>query len=318
MTLTLSIAGCDISRAHIDLCLLDDTPGSRPRHRQVPNDRLEAMAQELKRQGCRLVVFEASGGYERPLRQALAAAGLPAAMVNPRHVRAFARASGLLAKTDRLDAAVLARYGQRMDPDLTPLPGREQEKLRDLLRRRDQLITMRISEKQNLAKAHDAEIRADITAMTDTLTQAIRDMQDRIRHCIRASAEMAAQAGMLRSMPGIGPVLAAMMIARLPELGQLNRRQIAALAGLAPHACESGAFKGQRHIWGGRADLRSALYMGAVAVIRRPGPSKAFYDHLKAQGKPSKVALIAVMRKMIITLNAMIKTKTHFSTQHGC
>jgi len=317
MTIASSVAGCDVSKSHVDVCLLDAEEDGWRQSWRVDSRHLDSLARALKARGCRLVVLEASGGYEGPLRRALERASLPAALVNPRQARAFARACGLLAKTDRIDAAMLARYGRRMNPQPTPLPEPQRERLRDLLRRRDQLIAIRTSEKQNLDKAADSQIREDIAAMAVHLSKAIADIQRRIQQCIRASAELAAQAAILRSMTGIGPVLTALMLARLPELGRLDRRSIAALVGLAPHACESGAFKGQRHIWGGRAGLRRALYMGAVAAISRPGSWKTCYDALKARGKPPKVALIAVMRKMIVTLNAMIRTNTTFQ-QHGC
>lgn len=317
MIIASSVAGCDVSKSHIDVCLLEGEGDGRCRSWRFDNRHLDRLASRLRARGCRLVVLEASGGYEGPLRQALERAGLPAALVNPRQARAFARACGLLAKTDRVDAAMLSRYGRCMNPQPTPLPEPQRERLRDLLRRRDQLIAIRTSEKQNLDKAADSRIRADIAAMITHLSRAITDIQRRIQQCIRASTELTAQAAILRSMTGIGPVLTALLLARLPELGRLDRRRIAALVGLAPHACESGAFKGQRHIWGGRADLRRALYMGAVAAISRSAPWKTCYNALKARGKPPKVALIAVMRKMIVTLNAMIRTNTTFQ-QHGC
>ncbi len=318
MTIPNCVAGCDVSKAHVDVCIFFDDPKARRSAWRVETAELGKLAMQLKRKGCRLVVFEASGGYERPLHQALDKVGVPAARINPRHARAFAKASGLLAKTDRLDAAMLADYAERMKPKLTPLPSDKQSKFRDLVHRRNQLVAIRGREKQTLPKATDPDIRDNINEMIAALTKSIKAIEDRIQRCIREEAALTRLDKILRSMPGIGPVLATTMMARLPELGQINRRKIAALVGLAPYACDTGIFRGTRHIWGGRADIRQALYMGAISAVCREGHWKQIYDQLKSNGKSSKVALIAVMRRMLTTLNVMVKKDAVYSIQHGC
>ena len=318
MTITKCVAGCDVSKSHVDVCLLSDDPNIKPRTWRVENDQLEELARELKRNGCKLVVFEASGGYERPLHQALAKVGVPASRVNPRNARNFAKGLGLLAKTDRLDAAMLAEFARRMEPKPTALPTQQQSKFRDLVHRRSQLVGMLSREKQSLAKTNDPDILDSIKQMIVTLETGIKAIQHKIRDCVRDSADLTRRDKILRSMPGVGPVLASVLLARLPELGTISRRKIAALVGLAPYACDSGHFKGTRHIWGGRADIRQAMYMGAVSVITREGRWKQIYEQLKDNGKAAKVALIAVMRRMLTTLNEMVRYDAEYSIQHGC
>jgi transposase len=318
MTISVSVAGCDVSKSHIDVCLLPKKAGARASFLQVGNDQLDELAKDLKRRGCRLVVFEASGGYERALHLALHKAGVPATRVNPRQTRDFARAVGLLAKTDRVDAAMLARYGECVKPEPTPMAEQIRGRLRDLVLRRSQVVDMKAKELQSIGKVTDPDVTASFKGMIATLTQAIAHIQGLIEQCIRDSEELDKQAELLRSAPGVGPVLAPVLLARLPELGQLDRRKIAALVGLAPYACDSGAFKGKRRIWGGRADIRKALYMGSLAVTTKEGPWRDTYIKLVAAGKPKKVARVAIMHKMLTTLNAMVKNQTNYSLQHGC
>lgn len=318
MTITVSVAGCDVSKSHVDVCLLPNKAGERPQFLRVDNDQLDDLAKELKRRRCKLAVFEASGGYERALHLALHKAGVPAAMVNPRKARNFAQADGTLAKTDRVDAAMLAKFGDRMRPEPTPLCVDNRARLRDLVNRRSQLVGMLAKEKQSFGKVTDPDVRASFEDSIERLTQSIDHLESLIKQCQREDAELGAAARIAQSVPGIGDVLTPLLLARLPELGRLNRRQIAALVGLAPYACDSGIFAGKRRIWGGRADIRQALYMGSLSVTSRPGAWQDTYNRLIAAGKPKKVARVAIMRKMITTLNAIFKSQTKYCPQHGC
>lgn len=309
-----SIAGIDLAKHHLDVHLRPDGTA-----RRFAMTRLDALAAWLTAQGVELVVAEATGGLEAELAEALEAHELPLAVVNPRQVRHFARGLGLLAKTDRLDARVLALYGERVQPEPRPRPGPERRRLAALVRRRRQLIASRTAERQHLQQEREPDLRDDIAGNIARLDRDIRAIERRIAHCIESRPELARDARLLTAIPGIGPVIAATLIAGMPELGRTGRRQIAALAGVAPHACESGSLRGRRHVWGGRAEIRKALFMGAVAAIARDGPMNQRYQHLKQAGKPGKVALVAVMRHMLTTANAMLRDQTSFQPQkHGC
>lgn len=253
------------------------------------------------------VVLEATGGYEVGCATALLAAGLPVVVVNPRQVRDFAKALGLLAKTDSLDAAVLARFAHVIRPELRPLPDEQAQALEALMTRRRQLVGMQTMEKNRLAQALPS-LRGGIRDHIDWLRRQIADTTDGLRQSLEQSPAWQVRCNLLKTAPGIGDITAMTLIAELPELGALNRKQIAALVGVAPLNRDSGTFKGRRTVWGGRATVRSALYMAALTAVRPgSGALALFHQRLRAAGKPFKVALTAVMRKLLTRLNAMVR-----------
>lgn len=255
-----------------------------------------------------IIVVEATGGYERAMVAQCAAAGLPVAVVNPRHVRAFAQAMGRSAKTDDIDAAVLADFGARINPPTRVIADAETRALAALVVRRRQLIEMIVMERQRLAQAPPTgKITRDLRNHIRWLERRVQDVDDEIGTAIQASPVWRVHEDLLRSVPGIGPTTARTLLAELPELGRLERRTIAALVGVAPLNCDSGQHRGQRHIWGGRASVRAALYMAALSAIRCNPVLAAFYQRLRSTGKPGKVALVATMRKLLTILNTMMK-----------
>ena len=261
-----------------------------------------------------LIVLEATGGYERNLVAALGAAGLPVVVVNPRQVRAFAKATGRLAKTDAIDAQVLAEFGAKVQPELRPLPTTEQEELRALLLRADQVQQMLVAEKTRLLQAlgrRDRQpLRKKITRHITFLERELRELDRDLDDQLRQSPLWRAQDDLLQSVPGIGSKTARTLVALLPELGQVSERAIAKLAGLAPLNRDSGRQRGRRHIGGGRPRLRAALYMATLTAVRCNVVIRPLYQRLVAAGKPKRVALVACMRKLLIILNAMLKTHT--------
>jgi len=299
--MTQDIIGVDIAKDWIDSHTLSDG-----RSRRIPC-RPAALARFATEARGALVVLEASGGYERPLMEALAEAGTAFARVNPRQAREFARATGRLAKTDRVDAAMLAEMGRALRLKPSPLRAPERVRLADLVARRDDLSDMRRREANRIKQARDAWIRNDIKTMLRVIERRLARIEAEISAQIEAHETLARAAARLRSMPGIGPILAASLVARLPELGQLDRRAIASLAGLAPHACDSGVFRGKRRVWGGRAEVRHSLYLAGFIASRYDPRLRAFRTRLEAAGKPAKVAIVAVARKLLTILNAMFR-----------
>jgi transposase len=300
------VVGIDVSKGRLDArCWPQGEAFAEP------NDEpgIARLVERLRQVGAELVVMEATGGYESAAAMAISAAGLRLAVVNPRQVRDFAKAAGILAKTDAIDAHVIAQFGAVIDPQVSALPDEDTRELQAMLARRTQLVAMRTQEKNRLAVAVGT-MRKPIKEHIDWLERAIEALDLDLTHKLRTSPAWKAKEDLLRSFKGIGPVNARTMLADLPELGHLNRRQIAALVGLAPFNCDSGRFKGQRHIWGGRARVRTALYMAATVAIRFNPLIRAFYESLSARGKPHKVALVACMRKILTILNAMVRTQT--------
>jgi transposase len=255
-----------------------------------------------------LIVLEASGGYEIALVAALTAAGLPVVVVNPRQVRDFARAVGKLAKTDRIDADVLAHFAEAVRPEPRPVPDETTQALQGWLARRRQLLDMLTAEEQRLAVSGRA-VRPHIQQHVEWLRRQLRDVEKELHTLIRTSAVWRESENLLRSTPGVGPVFATTVLADLPELGRLNRRQIAALVGIAPLNWDSGQQRGTRHIWGGRAPVRTTLYMATLSAVRCNPVIRRFFDRLTAAGKPRKVALVACMRKLLTILNAMMRRR---------
>ena len=302
------VVGIDIAKLSFDAAL-----GVTTDVRTFPNDDAghEALITALAGQTVELIVMEATGGLERDLACALQAAGFAVAVVNPRQARDFARAMGYLAKTDRIDAhalavlaQVLARHPER-DKFVKALPTAEQQALQALVARRRQLVTMLVAERQRLATSHKAA-RASIEALMKAIRQQLDTVEAQLASHI--DAHHAALAHQLASVRGIGPATIATLIADVPELGALSRREIAALIGLAPFNRDSGQMRGKRTIFGGRADVRRALYMATLAAIRFNRVIRQFYDRLVAAGKPKKVTIVACMRKLLTILNAMVRS----------
>jgi transposase len=256
-----------------------------------------------------LIVLEATGGYEIPVVAALSAAALPVVVVNARQIRDFARAVGKLAKTDAIDAAVLAHFAEAVRPELRALPDELTLTLQGWLARRRQLLEMLLAEEQRLALAGRG-IRPQIQQHVEWLRSQLRDVDTELKTLIRESPVWREHENLLRTVPGVGPVLATTLLADLPELGRLNRKQIAALVGVAPLNRDSGLQRGARHVWGGRAPVRAALYMATVSAVRCNVVIRAFFERLCANGKPKKLALTACMRKLLTILNAMMHSRT--------
>jgi transposase len=257
-----------------------------------------------------LVVLEATGGYEARLAADLAAAGLPVAVVNPRQVRDFARATGRLAKTDRIDAALLALFAERIRPEPRPMPDAQAQALAELVARRRQVVEMIVMEGNRRRCARNPKVRAAIDATLAVLRAQLAGLDGDVESAVRTSPLWRATEDLLRSVPGIGGVTARTLIADLPELGHLDRRRLAALVGVAPVNRDSGQQRGYRAIAGGRASLRNALFMATLVAVRRNAVLKAHYDALVARGRPKKVALIACIRRLLGILNAIVRTKT--------
>lgn len=306
MTQPERFVGIDVSKASLDIAVL-------PEERVWRVEREEAsiadLVKELRTLAPRLIVLEATGGLEAPVTAALATAGLAVAVVNPRQARDFAKATGRLSKTDALDAQVLARLGQTLRPPVRALKNEETQELEALLTRRRQIVEMLTMEKNRLPSAGQ-RVRKDITAHIAWLTKRLKDVDGDLQSAIAASDFWRLKDDIIRSLPGAGKVLSTTLLASLPELGTLNRRQIAALVGVAPFNCDSGTMRGRRHIWGGRASVRSVLYMATITAIRCNPDIRAFHVRLRGAGKKPKVAITACMRKLVTILNAMIRSNT--------
>ncbi len=307
------VVGIDVSKDRLDVACLPETVLSSSAFENNASGH-HAVVEMLRRLMPRLIVIEATGGYHRLLVAALAAARLPVVVVNPRQVRDFARAMGVLAKTDRIDAVVLARFGQKVDPQVRPLLDEQAAELQDLVARRRQLIELQTAEGNRLQQAATARIRSSIRAVLKTIEHQIQLIDDEIDDRIKGSPIWQHKVDLLTSVPGIGPQTARTLLVGLPELGQVSRQQIAALVGVAPLNRDSGTMRGRRTIWGGRAAVRSALYMAALVASRYNPVLKAYYQRLVAAGKAKKLAIIAVLRKLLVTLNAMLRTNTPWRT----
>lgn len=256
------------------------------------------------------IVLEATGGLEIPVVSALFAAGLPVVVVNPRQIRDFAKATGQLAKTDRLDATVLAHFAAAVQPELRHVKNAAELELDALVTRRRQLVEILAAEKTRLSATVTAPMRAEVRVHIEWLEQRIADIDEQLRKRITDSSVWRVKDDLLQSVPGIGPVTALALVADVPELGQLNRHQVAKLVGVAPLNRDSGNLRGQRHIFGGRQTVRNTLYMAIQSAVRHNPVIKAFYERLRASHKPKKVALVACMRKLLTIVNVMIKTNT--------
>ena len=301
------VVGIDVSKRELVVAAMPSgarwTCGTDPAALEALVARVQALAPTI-------IVCEATGGLEMPLAAACASAALPLAIVNPRHVRAFAQALGRTAKTDAIDAQVLADFAARVRPTPRAVPDAATQALAALVGRRRQLLDMLGAEQRRLPQARTAAVRRDVAQHIRWLTQRLQDVDQQLGAAIAASPLWQVQEDLLRSVPGIGPVTARTMLADLPELGHLSRRAIAALAGVAPYNRDSGQWRGRRAIWGGRAPVRATLYMAALVAARHNPTLRTFYQRLRATGKPPKVALVAVMRKLLTIVNAMLKART--------
>jgi transposase len=307
--------GIDVSKATLDVAIVPTG-----RHFVLSND--EAGIDELlggfeDPNKPILVVLEASGGYERAVAAAIAASGIAVAVVNPRQTRDYARATGKLAKTDRLDAKALAGFAEAVRPKPRALPEEEAQEFRAILARRRQLIQMMTAEKNRLgsaaSKAVARRIQAHLRWLEKELSRTDRDLDE----AIEGSPAFKENEALLRSVPGVGPVLCRTLLSELPELGSLAPRELSALVGVAPLNRDSGTLRGKRAVWGGRSRVREALYMGALVASRHNPHIKEFYERLVAAGKPKKVALVACMRKLLVILNALLRDRTPWRYPHA-
>jgi transposase len=307
MTTPGRFVGIDVAKRQLDIA---ERPGGERWAMGNDGAGIAALLERLSGAGpIALIVLEATGGYEIPVVAALTAVGLPVVVVNARQVRDFARAVGKLAKTDAIDAAILAQFAEAVRPERRALPAELTQTLQSWLARRRQLLEMLLAEEQRLAIAVRG-LRAPIQQHVEWLRRQMRDIDTELQGLIRQSPVWREQENLLRTVPGVGPVLATTLRADLPELGRLNRKQIAALVGVAPLNWDSGQQRGARHIWGGRAPVRTALYMATVSAVRCNAVIRAFFERLCAAGKPKKVAITACMRKLLTILNAMMHSRT--------
>jgi transposase len=302
---TAFFIGIDVSKAHLDIAI-------RPTqdHWQVENTQagITELVVKLRPMAPSLIVLEATGGYETCCTASLVAAGFAVAVINPRQARNFAKSLGRLAKTDKVDASVLAHFGDALRPEPRPMPDEATQHLQAVLVRRRQVIEMLVAEKNRLSTILDAAVQSRLEDHIAWLEQELEDLDRDLHDQLRASPVWCEKEDLLRSVKGIGPVTTTTLLAELPELGQLDRRKIAALVGVAPFNRDSGYMHGKRVIWGGRACVRHALYMAALSASRHNPVIKAFYQRLIQAGKMKKVALVACMRKLLTILNAMLRT----------
>lgn len=301
--------GVDVAKAMLDVHV---RPGDEARRFTNDVGGIRTLIAWLGPQAPERVVLEATGGLETALVAEFVVAGMPAVVVNPRQVRDFAKALGKLAKTDRIDAAVLAHFAEAIRPELRPARDPELRELEALVTRRRQLVEMRTVEQNRLGAAHAEVAKGSIRRHIAWLDECIDENDQDLDRRVKDSPAWRETENLLRSVPGVGPVVARTLMVYMPELGTLDRRKIAALAGLAPLNCDSGTLSGRRRIWGGRASVRAMLYMAAVTATRFNPVIKAVYERLLAAGKRKKVALTACMRKLLVMLNAIVKHRSRW------
>jgi transposase len=305
--------GIDVSKKTLDGCL---RPGPTFHYDNTPAGIAKVVA-VLGKQAVTLIVVEATGGLEVPLVRALQRAGLRVAVINPRQARDFAKATGQLAKTDTIDAAALAHFAEALQPEPRQLSDEQTQQLDALVTRRSQLIDMRTMEQNRLANCPDARVRGNIQAHLDWLRQHLEDTERELGEAVRDNPTWQARDRLQQSVPGIGKVVSQTLLASLPELGTLKPRQVTALVGLAPFAHDSGQHRGKRRIFGGRAEVRAKLYMAALTASRTQGPLADFYQRLRAAGKQAKVALVALARKLLTIVNAVVRSGQAYDPQLG-
>lgn len=304
--------GIDIAKAKMDVAFL-------PSEERFTFARTEQGVAELKEalgeRKPKLIVMEATGGYEKEVAVGLAEGGLPVVVVNARQVRDFAKALGRLAKTDHIDAFTIAQFARAVNPQVRELLGVKERALQALLSRRRQLVEMVVAEKNRLASSYDKAVRSDIKEHLVYLEKRCKQLDREIHEAVREDVQWSEKINLLTSVPGVGQVVATTLLAELPELGRLSHKSVASLVGLAPFNRDSGSFRGKRMIWGGRSCVRNSLYMATLVATRFNPIIHKFYHQLLSRGKPKKVALVASMRKLLVILNAMIRSSTAWSPQ---
>lgn len=298
--------GIDVSKARLDVFV---RPTGETFSLSNARPDIQKLVQQLLALAPALIVLEATGGYEALAARALQEAGLSVAVVNPNAVRQFARATGKLAKTDPLDARVLAHFAEAIRPVPRPLPDAQTEELSQLVARRRQLVEMLVAERNRLRQTSGLA-HQDVTATITFLEGRLARLDEQLAQQVKQKPDWQQKANLLASVPGVGPGLTHTLLAELPELGTLTAKQVAALAGVAPFNCDSGPRRGSRHIYGGRAALRAMLYMATMASLRCNPTIRSYYDQLVARGKPGLVAMVACMRKLLVIVNAMVKAHT--------
>ena len=305
--------GIDVCKASLEVSASDVE-----RVLSFRNDKrgIRALAGHLRQAQPALIVMEATGGYERLAVAGLIAAGVRVAVVNPRQVREFARATGTLAKTDTIDARVLCHFAAAVRPQLRRLANAEEQEFSELQARRRQLVGMITAEK-NRMRLSGPRVAKGIRQHIGWLEKRLAALEADLRHLVQSSPIWCSKDELLQSVPGVGPALASLLLADLPELGELNRREIAALAGVAPLNRDSGVFRGRRAVWGGRGNVRAMLFMGTLVASRFNPLIRTFYQRLRAAGKPKKLALVACMRKLLTILNSMLRNQTSWTPQHA-
>jgi transposase len=301
-----SSVGIDVSKENLDVAVVPEAETWSTANEEPC---IAELVKRLKTLRPRLIVLEATGGLEIPVVAALAAAKLPAVVVNPRQVRDFAKATGTLAKTDAIDALIIARFAEAVRPQIRPIKDQESRHLSALVARRRQLVDMLIAEKNRLFNA-PKPVQKSIKEHIAWLEQRLNSINKDLKKAIKDSPIWRQKEALLKSSPGVGDVLAVSLLAGVPELGTLNRKEVAALVGVAPLNRDSGKFRGKRSIWGGRRDVRAVLYMATLSAVRFNPVIKNFYDRLSDAGKAHKVAMTACMRKLLIILNSMVKNDT--------
>jgi transposase len=305
-----SFVGIDVSKKALDVALLPEGKSFKVSHN---SEGLARLLEQLPEPGTCLIVVEATGGYQRRLVAEATAAGHRVAVVNPRQVRDFARSFGILAKTDKIDARVIARFAQHIQPRIVEKTPEKQAELQQLVVRRRQLVGLRTAETNRMESVSSKEVRKSIRQVLDLLGKQIERVEKQIATLIESNDDWKHKADIVDSAPGVGPKTAAALVAELPELGKLNRQEIVALAGLAPFNRDSGRFRGKRAIWGGRAAVRSALFMATLTARRCNPVIRKFAQRLEAEGKLYKVIMTACMRKFLVILNTMVKNNTHWN-----
>lgn len=312
MTNAEVFVGIDVSKTRLDVAVL---PNEKTWSTTNDDEGIADIVAKLQEQAPSLILLEATGGLERRALAKLAGAGLPAMAINPRNVRDFAKSLGKLAKTDRIDAIVLARFAQAVRPPLRPIADEQTQELQAQLTRRRQLVDMIVAEKNRLFATDTNKVRKLIKAHIDYLQKQLAINEYDLDQTIKQTPIWLEKVDLLETTPGVGRATASTLVALLPELGTLGRKQIAALVGVAPFNRDSGTLRGRRTIWGGRASVRAVLYMAALVGARHNPTIRALYRRLKAAGKPSKVALVACMRKLLTILNAILRDRSAWRTQ---
>ena len=310
--MTDKTVGIDVSKAKLDGAIL---PGGEEFRTSNDEASCRALATKLKDLQPTRIVLEATGGHENLIAGILSAEGLPVVVVNARQVRDFAKATGKLAKTDRVDARIIARFGEAIKPEPRPLKGDEAQALTAIITRRRQIVDMITAEKNRLAISHES-VKKDIRETIEWLQKRLKDIDNDLSKNVEANNVWKDKIGILQTCKGIGPGNSTTLVCSLPELGTLNRREMAALVGICPYNRDSGTMRGKRAIFGGRASVRAMLYMGTLSAIRCNPVIKAFYERLIKAGKLRKVAIVACMRKLLTILNAMLKNMTPWNPQH--